>query len=282
MHAGAILARIVDARSGAASRAHVVRGMRIGYRSAVKARFLARGPFTPGAIVTLDGDELHHAARVSRVREGEVVELIDGHGVAAEAVVRAVTRSAVELEIRDTIVAARESPLVIELAAAIIQPERFELVLQKSCELGVSRVTPVISARIDTKPERIPGKLERWRRILLEATKQSGRATVPELGEPEPFAGLLARECPRLLFDADAAETRTIGSAPARIVVLIGPEGGWAEDELELARSRGCEIRRLGPRRLRAETAAIAALVVVGSLWGDLREGGAADDSVRR
>lgn len=239
----------------------------------MKARFLARGPFTPGTIVGLDGDELHHAARVSRVREGEIVELIDGRGAAAEAVVRSVTRSAVELEIRDARVATREPSLVIELAAAIIQPEKFELVLQKSCELGVARVTPVISARIDTKPERIPGKLDRWRRILLEATKQSGRATVPELGEPEPFAAILERDGGRLLFDADADETRTIGSAPGKIVVLVGPEGGWSEDEIELARSRGCEIRRLGPRRLRAETAAIAGLVVAGTLWGDLRAG---------
>jgi len=237
----------------------------------VKARFLANGPFVTGAIVGLEGDELHHAARVSRVREREIVELIDGRGAAAEALVRAVTRSAVELEILGTAVPARESPLAIELAPAIIQPERIELVLQKSCELGVSRVTPVISARIDTKPERIPGKLDRWRRILVEATKQSGRARVPELGDPEPFAALVAREGPRVLFDADAEETRTIGNAPERIVVLIGPEGGWSEDELELARERGCEIRRLGPRRLRAETAAIAGLVVVGSLWGDLR-----------
>ncbi len=261
LHAGEILTPTLEAG--------------IGYRSAVKARFLARGPFTAGALVGLEGDELHHAARVARVREGELVEVIDGRGAAVEAIVRNVTRSSVELEIRDTIVAPRESPLAVELAAALIQPERFELVLQKSCELGVARVTPIISERIETKAERIPGKLERWRRILVEATKQSGRARVPELGEPEPFGSVLTRDCPRVLFDADAPETRTIDGVPARLVVLIGPEGGWSEAEVELARSHGCEIRRLGPRRLRAETAAIAGLVVVGSLWGDLREGSA-------
>lgn len=222
-------------------------------------------------MVELEGDELHHAARVARVREGELVELIDGHGASATAVVRAVSKSSVALEISEAPLVSRESPVAIELAQALIQPEKFELVLQKACELGVARVTPVVSERIDTRPERVAGRFERWHRILVEATKQSGRARVPELSSPEPLASLLERDAPRVLFDADAPETRTIVGAPDRLVLLVGPEGGWSEGETELARARGCEIRHLGPRRLRAETAAIAALVVAGSLWGDLR-----------
>jgi 16S rRNA (uracil1498-N3)-methyltransferase len=238
----------------------------------VKARFLARGPFVAGSIVELEGDELHHAARVSRVREGELVEVIDGRGAAAGAVVSSVSKSSVALEIREPLLPSRESPVAMELAQALIQPEKFELVLQKACELGVARITPVVCERIETKPERVAGRAERWQRILLEATKQSGRARVPELGAPEPLAALLARNCPRVLFDADAPETRVISAIPERLVLLVGPEGGWSEAETELAREQGCEIRRLGPRRLRAETAAIAALVVAGSLWGDLGE----------
>ncbi|MBI2213357.1 MAG: 16S rRNA (uracil(1498)-N(3))-methyltransferase [Acidobacteria bacterium] len=238
----------------------------------MRPRFLARGPFVAGSIVELDDDELHHAARVSRVREGELVEVIDGKGATAGAVVRTVTKSAVSIEILEPSLTPRESPLAIELAQALIQPEKFELVLQKACELGVSRVTPLISDRIDTRPERIAGRTARWQRILIEATKQSGRALVPELAAPESFRSVLDRDCARVLFDADAAETRTVGSQPRRLVVLIGPEGGWSEAETALAMEHGCEIRRLGPRRLRAETAAIAALVVAGSLWGDLRQ----------
>jgi len=223
-------------------------------------------------IVALEGDELHHAARVSRVREGELVEVIDGRGSAAGAIVCSVSKSSVTLEIREPSLPSRESPVSIELGQALIQPEKFELVLQKACELGVARVTPVISERIDTRAERVAGRTERWQRILLEATKQSGRARVPELGAAEPLASLLARDGARVLFDADAPETRTIAGIPERLVLLVGPEGGWSEAETGLARERGCEIRRLGPRRLRAETAAIAALVVAGSLWGDLGE----------
>jgi 16S rRNA (uracil1498-N3)-methyltransferase len=204
------------------------------------------------------------------VREGELVELIDGAGAAAGACVRTATKSSVTLEILEAAISTREQPLAIELAQALIQPEKFELVLQKACELGVARVTPVISERIDTKPERVAGRTERWQRILIEATKQSGRARVPALGAPEPLAELLARDSPRVLFDADAAETRTVAAHPDRLVLLVGPEGGWSEAEIGLATARGCEIRRLGPRRLRAETAAIAALVVAGSIWGDL------------
>lgn len=238
----------------------------------MNARFLARGPFVAGTIVELEGDELHHAARVARVREGERVEVIDGKGAAAAAAVRTVTKSAVALEILEPSLSPRESPLAIELAQALIQPEKFELVLQKACELGVTRVTPLISERIDTKAERVAGRTERWQRILVEATKQSGRARVPELAAPETLASVLERDCPRVLFDADAAETRTVTGQPSRLVLLVGPEGGWSEAETGLATARGCEIRRLGPRRLRAETAAIAALVVAGSLWGDLRQ----------
>jgi 16S rRNA (uracil1498-N3)-methyltransferase len=240
----------------------------------VKARFLARGPFVAGSIVELEGDELHHAARVSRVREGELVEVIDGLGAAAGAAVRSVTKSSVSIEIREPSIPSRESPVAIELAQALIQPEKFELVLQKACELGVARITPVICERIETKPERVAGRSERWQRILLEATKQSGRARVPELGAPEPLASLIARDCARVLFDADAPETRVISASPERLVLLVGPEGGWSEAETGFATEHGCEIRRLGPRRLRAETAAIAALVIAGSLWGDMRERG--------
>ena len=116
----------------------------------MNARFFARGPFVPGDVVELEGDELHHAARVSRVREGELVELVDGCGAAAAAVVRTVTKSSVALEICEAVVPSRESSLSIELAQALIQPEKFELVLQKACELGVARITPLISERIDT------------------------------------------------------------------------------------------------------------------------------------
>lgn len=242
----------------------------MGYRLAVKARFLARGPFITGTLIALEGDELHHAARVSRVREGELVEVIDGLGSAADAVVSSVSRSSVQLEIRDSSLPPRESPLAIELAQALIQPEKFEFVLQKACELGVARITPVVCERIETKPERVAGRTERWQRILLEATKQSGRARVPQLGAPEPLASLLARDCPRVMFDADAPERRVVSGVPERIVLLVGPEGGWSEAETDLGRALGCEMRRLGPRRLRAETAAIAALVVAGSIWGDL------------
>jgi 16S rRNA (uracil1498-N3)-methyltransferase len=219
----------------------------------------------PETVVT--GDEFHHSVRVVRLREGEEVELFDDEGRGAHGIVRLLDRDRVVIEAGAPI-ASRESPLDLTLAMAIIQLEKFELVLQKATELGVRTIVPLETDRIELRRERYAGKAERWAKIVFEAVKQSGRTVVPRLEAPASFAGLLARPGVKILLDADADPT-----PPAAIdsaILLIGPEGGWSEAELELARTSGCRFRRLGPRRLRAETAAIAAISVLASHFGDL------------
>ena len=122
--------------------------------------------------------------------------------------------------------------------------------------------------RVELRPERYANKRERWEKIVFEAVKQSGRAFVPAIEESLAFADVIRRTGPRILFDADAEPSMI--ERMGEVTLLIGPEGGWTDQELSAAREAGCLFQRLGPRRLRAETAAIAAMSVITSRFGDL------------
>jgi 16S rRNA (uracil1498-N3)-methyltransferase len=200
---------------------------------------------------------------VLRVRDGEEVEVFDGRG--------AIARARFEANVLQLIdrVESRESPLAIDLAMAIINLDKFELVLQKATELGVRSIIPLVTERVELRAERYRGKAERWEKIVFEAVKQSGRGLIARVEAPEELETALQRNN-KILFDADADETKCPPSLES-VTVFIGPEGGWSDDEVTLARAHGCAIERLGPRRLRAETAAIAACVLVEARWGDLR-----------
>ena len=220
----------------------------------------------PSTVVT--GDEFHHSVRVVRVRVGEEVELFDRAGNAARGVVESLDRDRAVIAAGESI-PSRESPLAIDLAMAIIQLEKFELVLQKATELGVRSIIPTVTERVELRPERYANKRERWEKIVFEAVKQSGRAVVPRLEEAQDFADVLKRAGTKILFEAEEP-SGTQGGEEREVTILIGPEGGWTEDELRDARAAGCLFQRLGPRRLRAETAAIAGVAVIASRLGDL------------
>lgn len=232
----------------------------------MRHRFFIPHVLTAGT-VSLEGDELHHA-RVVRVRDGEEVEVFDGRGGGWIAIVRDGT----SLELVKPIDALRESPFAIHLAMAIIQLEKFEFVLQKATELGARSIIPLVTDRCEVRPERYRGKSERWQKIVFEAVKQSGRTLVPTVETPATFAELAQRRATKIVFDADAEETPlpdTVDDA----ILFIGPEGGWSDGELASAREHGFVFRRMGPRRLRAETAAIVATAVIAARFGDLKSG---------
>lgn len=219
----------------------------------MRHRFFVPADLAAGIVVSLTSDERHHA-RVVRVRNGEEVEVFNGRGTGFFGIYE---DDAIRLT---TPAPGRESPVDIHLAMAIIQLEKFELVLQKATELGVRSITPLVTERVEVRPERYRGKQERWRKIIFEAVKQSGRTRIPDVEEPTDFNDVMKREGTKILFDADASGTREPGN-PATL--LIGPEGGWTEEELSAAREAGCAFEQLGPRRLRAETAAIIATALV-------------------
>lgn len=219
----------------------------------------------PAVVVT--GDEFHHSVRVVRIRQGEEVEVFDREGNSARGIVMAMDKDRAVITTGE-VLPSRESPLAVQLAMSIIQLEKFELVLQKATELGVESIVPLVTDRIELRAERYSGKMERWNKIVFEAVKQSGRTRIPRIEEPAKFADVVARPGPKVLFDAD--EEPTPIESLEDVTLLIGPEGGWSDGELRLARERECFFQRLGPRRLRAETAGIVALSVISSRFGDL------------
>ena len=160
--------------------------------------------YTPDPLVDavrIAGEEFHHAARVVRLREGEEVELFDGKGNAVSGVVESIATT--HLIVRaGAPIDSREAKTAFDLAMAIINLEKFELVLQKATELGVRSIIPLETDRQEIRKERYSGKYDRWQKIIFEATKQCGRAVIPTLEEPTSFDQVMQREN-KILFDAD-------------------------------------------------------------------------------
>ncbi|HEX8189735.1 MAG TPA: 16S rRNA (uracil(1498)-N(3))-methyltransferase [Pyrinomonadaceae bacterium] len=242
----------------------------------------------PGAFgvdgVLLSEEESRHLRDVLRLRAGEEARVFDGEGrefacVVAEAGGR---RGPARLEVRGPAEPpGPESPLELTLAVALLKGEKFDLVVQKATELGAARVVPVETKRADVRPrdERDASKrVERWRRLALEAAKQCGRARVPPVEGPTAFNMFVetrAHEA-RVLFaegggaSLESLATQTRGR-PAAVTALVGPEGGWEDEEVAHARAQGWAVVTLGGRTLRAETAAITVCALLQHLFGDLK-----------
>jgi 16S rRNA (uracil1498-N3)-methyltransferase len=219
-------------------------------------------------------DELaHHASRVLRLRDGDVVTLFDGRGGEASArlVARGKRWSAV---LGGHLAVEREAPLSIALVQALASGERMDWIVQKAVELGVSAVIPVQAERsvLRLSGERATRRIEHWRQVAISACEQSGRNRVPAI---EPVTGLreyLATpgDGPRLVLSPGADARLASLPVPQRAIdVLVGPEGGWSDEELAACRTCGAIETGLGPRVLRTETAGLAALAAIQALWGD-------------
>ncbi|MEJ7708556.1 MAG: 16S rRNA (uracil(1498)-N(3))-methyltransferase [Pyrinomonadaceae bacterium] len=241
--------------------------------------------FTPQrSSFSLDEDESRHLREVLRLRPGDQVYVFDGEGREFLCEVETVERrGAAVLKVRAEVEAARpESKLELTLALALLKGEKFDLVVQKATELGVMRIAPVITKRADVRlrEERDASKKRtaRLRRLALEAAKQSGRARIPKIEQPVLFAELMERgrdNGPIVLFaerDGDNLGEWKLaaGEGHTKLTALVGPEGGWEDAEIAYARAAGCQVVTLGGRILRAETAAIAVVVLLQHLFGDL------------
>jgi 16S rRNA (uracil1498-N3)-methyltransferase len=227
----------------------------------MRHRFFIDADLAAGNTLALTHDEQHHA-HVVRVRDGEEVEVFNGRGASFVA-----KYTADGLQIAGA-APDREARMAIHLAMSIINLDKFDVVLQKATELGVRSIIPLVTDRVEIRAERYRGKAERWRKIVFEAVKQSGRSVIPVVEEPQPIDEIVKRDGAKIVFDADA------GIEPQQLVdtatLFIGPEGGWSERELQLAREHGCAFERLGIRRLRAETAAIVATALIAARAGDI------------
>jgi len=225
-------------------------------------------------IVTLTADEAKHLREVLRLKPGDEVSVFDGEGKEFRARVAQARRESAELDLDEEIApASPESPLQIELAVALLKGEKFDLVVQKATELGVTKIVPLITRYADIKlrdESDASKRVARWQRIALEAAKQSGRAVVPTIENPTLFESVLCPSSPCLLFSEKDGHGLTQTDTDV-VTAIIGSEGGWSDEELEQARAAGAQIVTLGGRILRAETAAITAAALLQHRFGDLK-----------
>lgn len=233
------------------------------------------GPLSPGATVALEGEAANHVARVLRLRPDAAVTLFDGRGGEHAAVLREVHKKAVTAEVGAFVERDAESPLPITLIQGVSKGERMDFTVQKAVEMGVARIKPVFTARsvVRLEGERLERRRRHWQGVAISACEQCGRNRVPEVATPVALDAWLAAPPPGLCLllhhEADAG-LDALTPPPAGVVLLIGPEGGLNEAERRTARDAGFRHLRLGPRVLRTETAAIAALAALQARWGDL------------
>lgn len=232
----------------------------------------------PGARLRLEGPAAGHVTRVLRLGTGDAVTLFNGDGSDYPARISGLGRGAVDVEVTGVVAARAESPLPVTLVQGIARGERMDFVLQKATELGVAAILPVATARtiVRLDDDGRVRRLAHWRGVAIAACEQCGRARLPEVAEPLPLVEWLSRPPPpgrlRLQLDPAAPETLPARAAGApAIELLVGPEGGLTAAEQDAARQTGYRSCRLGPRVLRSETAAIAALAVLQATAGDLR-----------
>jgi 16S rRNA (uracil1498-N3)-methyltransferase len=232
----------------------------------------------PGARVELPEHTAHHAREVLRLRAGAAVRIFDGAGAEFEAVLDEVSRRTVSARLAGAVTPRPESPLYLVLALAPLKGDRMELVLQKTTELGVAEIRPLVSVRTDAmaRPALHGTRDERWQRVVSGAAEQCGRAVVPRVAPAEmlataaaaPFAGTRVV----LLETAGQPPLPSLPVDPSRpLLLLVGPAGGFEPSESEQLLSAGFLPASLGPRILRAETAAISTVAIAQATWGDLR-----------
>ncbi len=239
-------------------------------------RFYAPPEAIDESVIRLDERESHHLRHVLRLKPGARVLVFDGTGVEYEGIVLETPERCASVGIRMRTTPTVESPLELTLAQALLKGEKFDLVVQKATELGVHRIIPLLTrhAVIGTSS---PQRLERWRRIALEAAKQSRRTRLVHVEEPQRMLDVLEKMRAPALFcvEREGVSLREIAARwsdapPHQLIVFVGPEGGWADEEIETARKVGAAFLSLGPRILRAETAGLVVLSLVQFLWGDL------------
>ncbi|MBQ9377326.1 MAG: 16S rRNA (uracil(1498)-N(3))-methyltransferase [Schwartzia sp.] len=239
--------------------------------------------FIPGRLtdtVTLTGSDAHHLGYTLRARVGERVVVVDTAREVAAMEVVGFTADTVMLNLVEKLAAETEAPIRLTLAVCLLKSDKMDFVVQKAVELGAAKVQPLESencvARYDKKKSET--RRERWQRVADEAAKQCGRTALLTVSPILPFGEWLASrsaEDGAAFFCYEAEKEKTLGAWLAEMqddafTAVVGPEGGFTFEEAEAARQAGLSTVTMGPRILRAETAALAALAVVQHVKGDL------------
>ncbi len=223
-----------------------------------------------GDRLTLEKRRAHYLKNVLRLSDGDSLSVFNGSGLERQAVI-----DRAELQLGEVVQAVPESPLRIDLLQGISRGERMDTTIQKSTELGVHRVVPLLTARCEVKlnAARTAKRLQHWRNVAISACEQCGRALVPEIEPPQRLAQYLAlplENTPRVVLTPGATTSLSAVQPSQSLAIAVGPEGGFDPEEITLLTAGNFQPIGLGPRTLRTETAGAAAVAVAQSLWGDL------------
>jgi len=238
-------------------------------------RFYAPKASFAATTIALDQDEAKHLRDVLRLKTGDEIAVFDGEG--NEFLCRIETigkKESCATVIKQIEPSAPESPLQLTLASVVIPGDKYDLIVQKAVELGVTKFVPLASMRSELKLKDVPKKLIRWRRIALDASKQCGRAHLMSIEEPQNVADFLAEtknyDCPKIFFSEREGSKLPELNEPKQLITIIGPKGGWDDAELKTAQDNDLSIVTLGGRIMRAETAAIALTAILQHRFGDV------------
>jgi len=243
-----------------------------------KHRLYIPNNLSANATLTLDAATIHYVLNVLRLRDNSDIEVFDGHGKSYSANLCIKGKRDAELVTSNEVFPSTESPLKIELLQVLSRGEKMDWTIQKAVELGVSSIRPLTSERCNVKldAKRLQSRYQHWQGVINSACEQCGRNIVPklkhllditELANENIIASdhqwLLHPEAEDSLTENKLAKIKSVG-------LLIGPEGGFSNNETHLLSQSGFKQKRFGPRILRTETAAIAAIAAIQSQWGDM------------
>ena len=237
-------------------------------------RFYVDFALSPDSVVELPDDVVRHL-NVLRVKNTEEIVLFNGNGKAYPALPEVLEKRRASVRILREEATDNESPLNITLVQAVSAAERMDFTLQKSVELGVTEIRPVISERcvVRLSGERAEKRVARWQEIVVSACEQSGRNIVPKVLPLVTYAQALQQlpqETTKLLMSLNRAQKLSdVQPQSGKVVFMVGPEGGWTEKEEQQAFDAGFQSVTLGKRVLRTETASLAAIAAMQTLWGD-------------
>jgi 16S rRNA (uracil1498-N3)-methyltransferase len=244
-------------------------------------RFFAPALDAGDETVQLPKDEAEHLTRVLRLGPGDSVAVFDGRGHEFLAKVVAAARRDVRVQLLSRVEPAAEAAVHLTLVQAVLKGEKMDEIVRDAVMLGVAAIQPIVADRSDMTVAALgrAGRLDRWRRVAVASVKQSRRAVIPDvrgpltftswLDEPRSAVTLMLVE-PEAAAQADGLSSFRNQKNPVEAAVVVGPEGGWSQQEYTAARERGIRLVTLGHRTLRADAVPVAAISVLQFLWGDL------------
>ena len=227
----------------------------------------------------IEGSEVRHMKNVLRLKPGDKIRVFDGEGFEYDASIHRFFADRVEIKIIRKFPGTKESPVHIGVAQALLKERKMDRLLRHLCELGVTRWIPFISERSVSRPgqKRLSARAQRWNKIVQESCKQCRRSKLPEIIKTLNFEDVLrygsSCDLQIVFYENESATLKSLLTdhpAPRDILLILGPEGGFSDQEIEKARAAGCVVAGLGSRILRAETAAIAACTLTQFLYGDM------------